>query len=311
MPQPIINSIFALIISENEFIREVFNLNIEQLKYFLAISEHKTFLEAADEMNISQSSLSKQLSKLENELGVELIDRSKRSASITKAGKVFLNDAEKILNQYQIMLNHMQDFKNNREVFRVGSLAFLGQYGLNFKLADFNAAHREYNVVVEDVEEDILIEGFRNGTYDMIIGRTLPPEIPCGCAEKIVDDELVAVMRKSHPLASKKFVELSEVVSMPLFLTKTYTSIYKICTQLFDENNLVPAKVFTSRSETIISMISTQNAVGLLPRRGLDIFQHSDITVVPVIPSAKIPVMIYARNKNSLIVKNLIAALKS
>ena len=81
--------------------------------------------------------------------------------------------------------------------------------------------------------------------------------------------------------------------------------------QLFEENNLIPKKVFTSRSETIISMISTQNAVGLLPRRGLDIFQHSDITIVPIIPSAKIPVMIYAHDKNSLIVKNLIENLRN
>ena len=286
-------------------------MNIDQLKYFLAISEQKTFLEAADEMNISQSSLSKQLRKLEKELDVALIDRSKRSASLTKAGKVFLNDAEIILRQYQVMLSHMEDFKKKRENFKIGSLAFLGQYKLNFKIADFIAAHRQYNITVEDVEEDILLENFKNGNYDLIIGRTIPAKISCACAEKILDDELVAVMRKSHPLAAKKFIELSEIVSMPLFLTKTYTSIYKICIQLFEENNLAPSKVFTSRTETIISMISTQNAVGLLPQRGLDIFQHSDITVVPVVPSAKIPVMIYARDKKSLIVKKLIHALKN
>ena len=286
-------------------------MNITQLKYFLAITEHDTFLEAADDMNISQSSLSKQLSKLEDEIGVELIDRSKRSASLTKAGKVFAHDAKEILNQYQIMLSHMRTFKKKHGAFRVGSLAFLGQYGLNFKLANFNAVNPEYNVTVEDVEEDILIEGFRTGNYDLIIGRTLPSEISFGCAIKIADDELVAVMRKSHPLATKKFIELSQVVSMPLFLTKTYTSIYKICVRLFEENNLTPAKVFTSRSETIISMISTQNAIGLLPRRGLDIFQHSDITVVPVVPAIKIPVMIYARDKNSIVVRKLIEALKN
>ena len=286
-------------------------MNIAQLKYFLAITEHDTFLEAADEMNISQSSLSKQLGRLEAELGVELIDRSKRSSSLTEAGKVFLKEAEKILNQYQIMLSHMKTFQKNNGAFRIGSLAFLGQYGLNFKIAEFIAAHPEYSIAVEDVEEDILLEGFKNGNYDLIIGRTLPPEIFCDYSEKIADDELIAVMRKSHPLASKKFIELSQIISMPLYLTKTYTSIYKICVGLFEENNLAPSKVFTSRSETIISMISTQNAVGLLPRHGLDIFQHSDITVVPVVPSAKIPVMIYARDKNSLIVKDLMKAIKN
>lgn len=286
-------------------------MNMTQLKYFLAITEHDTFLDAADEMNISQSSLSKQLVRLETELGVELIDRSKRSASLTEAGKIFLKDAEKILNQYQIMLSHMKAFQKSNGSFRIGSLAFLGQYGLNFKIAEFIAAHPEYNIAVEDVEEDILLENFKNGNYELIIGRTLPHEIFCDYSEKIADDELVAVMRKSHPLASRKFVELSQIVSMPLYLTKTYTSIYKICVGLFEDNNLAPSKVFTSRSETIISMISTQNAVGLMPRRSLEIFQNSDITAVPVVPSAKIPVMVYARDKNSLIVKDFINALKN
>ena len=207
-------------------------LNIAQLKYFLAITENNTFLEAAEEMNISQSSLSKQLNKLEYEIGVELIDRSKRSASLTEAGKIFVNDAKEILKQYQIMLSHMQVFRKNHNSFIIGSLAFLGQYGLNFKLADFNAANPEFNLTFEDVEEDILLESFRTGKYDVIIGRMLPPDISCECSEKIADDELVAVMRKSHPLASKKFINLSEVISMPLFLTKTYTSIYKICIKI-------------------------------------------------------------------------------
>lgn len=286
-------------------------MNIEQLKYFRAITEHKTFLEAADEMNISQSSLSKQLSRLEDEIGVELIDRSKRSASLTEAGKIFARDAEEILKQFQIMLAHMTAFKKNSSVFRIGSLAFLGQYGLNFKLANFNEAHPEYNLVIEDVEEDILLEGFKNGNYDAIIGRVLPENMTCDFAEKIADDELVAVMRKSHPLASKKIIKLAEIISMPLYLTKKYTSIYKICSQLFSENNLMPIKVFTSRSETIISMIFTQNAVGLLPRKSINIFQNSEITVVPVEPSAKIPVMFYAKNKISPVVQKLIKALRN
>ena len=88
-------------------------MDIEQLKYFQAITEHKTFLEAADEMSISQSSLSRHLIKLESELGVNLIDRSKRSASLTEAGKIFAKDVEILLAQYKTMLSNIQPFKNN------------------------------------------------------------------------------------------------------------------------------------------------------------------------------------------------------
>ena len=179
---------------------ELNDLNITQLKYFLAVTEHDTFLEAADEMNISQSSLSKQLGRLEDELGVQLFDRSKRSSSLTEAGKVFLKEAGRLLNQYQIMLSHMKIYKKNNGTFRIGSLAFLGQYGLNFKIAEFTASHPEYSITVEDVEEDILLEGFKDGSYDLIIGRTLPPEIFCEYSEKIADDELIVVVKADDVL---------------------------------------------------------------------------------------------------------------
>ena len=286
-------------------------MNIEQLKYFQAITEHKTFLEAADEMSISQSSLSRHLIKLENELGVNLIDRSKRSASLTEAGKIFAKDVEILLAQYKTMLSNIQPFKNHNTL-KIGSLAFLGQYGLNYKLADFVEAHKELKISVEDVEEDILIEGFREGNYDLIMGRTLPDDIKAECSVKLPDDELVAVMKSSNPLAKKKFINLKQIMSKSLFLTKSYTSIYKICQKIFAEHNLTPAKVSTSRSETIISMIIAQNAIGLLPRKCFYIYQHSGLVAIPIEPVIKIPVMIFIKRKNILrLAGDLIKLLKN
>lgn len=287
-------------------------MDIEQLKYFQAITEHKTFLEAADEMSISQSSLSRHLIKLESELGVNLIDRSKRSASLTEAGKIFAKDVEILLAQYKTMLSNIQPFKNNNNTLKIGSLAFLGQYGLNYKLTDFCETHKELKISVEDVEEDILIEGFRKGDYDLIMGRTLPDDIKAECSVKLPDDELVAVMKSSNPLAKKKFINLKQIMSKSLFLTKPYTSIYKICQKIFAENNFIPEKVFTSRSETIISMIIAQNAIGLLPQKCFYIYQHSGLVAIPIEPVIKIPVMIFIKRKNILrLAGDLIKLLKN
>ena len=278
-------------------------MNITQLKYFKAIIKNETFMDAANEMNISQSSLSKQLSRLESEVGVSLIDRSKRKSSLTEAGKIFAKDVDSLLNQYHVMLSHMQTFKNDKNcsILKIGSLAFLGQYGLNYKLADFLASHNdEYRLIIEDVEEDILLEGFKNGTYDLIMGRTLPEDILADTCIKLEDDELVAVMKSSNLLAKFDSVELSQLINFPMFLTKPYTSIYKICMQIFAKEHLTPAQIYTSRSETIISMIRAQNAVGLLPRKCFDIYQNLGLIALPVKPVIKLPVAIFVgHNRNS------------
>ena len=61
-------------------------MTFEQLTYFIAVVENDTYFDAAYQVNISQSSLSKQIMKLENELDMALFDRSSRSATLTEAG---------------------------------------------------------------------------------------------------------------------------------------------------------------------------------------------------------------------------------
>lgn len=58
-------------------------MTFDQIQYFIAIAECNTYFDAAEELNISQSALSKQIIKLEKELGVALLDRSRRKASLT------------------------------------------------------------------------------------------------------------------------------------------------------------------------------------------------------------------------------------
>ena len=64
-------------------------MTFDQIQYFIAIAECNTYFDAAEELNISQSALSKQIIKLEKELGVALLDRSRRKASLTPAGETF------------------------------------------------------------------------------------------------------------------------------------------------------------------------------------------------------------------------------
>ena len=85
-------------------------MQIEQLKYFISIIEHQTYLQAAEVLNISQSSLSKKIIALENELDIILFDRSKRSIVLTEAGKVFYEESQKMILCYEEMLHtiHLQ-----------------------------------------------------------------------------------------------------------------------------------------------------------------------------------------------------------
>lgn len=82
-------------------------------------------MDAAEEIHISQSNLSKQIIKLEKELELTLFDRSKRSARLTEAGKAFYQEALLLYSQYEQSLSRLSSYKEiSASQFRIGTLPF-------------------------------------------------------------------------------------------------------------------------------------------------------------------------------------------
>ena len=106
-------------------------MTLEQIDFFLMAVRCDTFLEAAENLHIAQSTLSKQIQKLETELNLPLFDRTRRQAVLTPAGELFLQEAAELSLQYHQMLQKMHPFQETtRQPLRVGSLPFLTQYHL-------------------------------------------------------------------------------------------------------------------------------------------------------------------------------------
>lgn len=134
-------------------------MTFDQIQYFIAIAECNTYFDAAEELNISQSALSKQIIKLEKELGVTLLDRSRRKASLTPAGETFYQDALALRRQYEIMTGHMKKYKipmGNKNELRIGTLPILTQYGLTAHFRQFTESHPDIHLILDEVEENDL-----------------------------------------------------------------------------------------------------------------------------------------------------------
>ena len=143
-------------------------MNISQLKDLIAVAEEKTFLDAADRRSISQSALSKQIARMEEELGCSLLDRSRRKAVLTPAGKLMYEEALRLTADYDKAIRRLNAFRQDSALkLSVGMLPFQAQYGLGSLLAKFSAAHPEISLHLEEKEEEELLDGYAAGRYDM------------------------------------------------------------------------------------------------------------------------------------------------
>lgn len=276
-------------------------MTFEQLEIVLSAATQPTFFDAAEALHMTQPTLSKQVMKLEKELGVELFDRSRRSASLTEAGKCFLPEARKLLKQYRQALQALEPFLPERTL-RIGTLPILTQYHLTEGFRDFSREHPDIQVILEEVEEAALAEGFARGYYDMIIAREQVAEAGFPFETKtcvLAQDELTAVLPAAHPLSSQPAVSLSQLAEGPFILMNPYTSVHQLCMGLFRENGLSPRILRTARAESIISAVEIGEGISLLPKSNLKVFRQLSCVAVPLNPPVCLPVVLIRKKEKN------------
>ena len=207
-------------------------MTLEQIDYFICTVQSRTFFDAAETMHISQSSLSKQIMKLEKELDLTLWDRSKRTAVLTPAGEFFYKEALKISRQYHRSMESVSHFKDcESQTLHIGTLPFLSQYHLTSVIHSFCAAHPELSFSLKEVEDQDLLSGLEKNLFDLIFVRKHMLDLKLYTFHVLTEDRLVAVLPKNHPSASKKTVSLTELKREIFILMPPHTSIYRFLMQ--------------------------------------------------------------------------------
>ena len=274
-------------------------MTFDQIQYFIAIAECNTYFDAAEELNISQSALSKQIIKLEKELGVALLDRSRRKASLTPAGETFYQDALALRRQYEIMNRHMkkyQIFTGNKNELRVGTLPILTQYGLTAHFRQFTESHPDIHLILDEVEENDLKKGLLSSQNDLIICREqMIADQSDISSVYLADDELVTVLPVGHPLDGP--VSLSALSDESFNLMNRYTTVYQISQSQIAKVPIHPQILRTGRVESIISAVAIGEGVSLLPYSNFKLFHHEHVKTLPLTPPVKLPVVIAGTKK--------------
>lgn len=193
-------------------------MNNVNLRYFASVARHGSMREAAEELHVAQSALSRQIQKLEQELGVPLFQRHARGVELTSAGEIFLRHARSSLRQDERVRSELDALKGlRRGTINVQAIESLVPSVLPQVIMRFSGRHPgiTFNVTID--RTDRILAAVREGRTD--IGIAFYPTVERELTSVFrMREPLVALMSPHHPLAGKARVSLAESVVYPLAL---------------------------------------------------------------------------------------------
>jgi DNA-binding transcriptional LysR family regulator len=237
-------------------------MELRQLEYFVAVAEEANFTRAAERVHISQSGISAQVRRLEQQLGAELIDRSARTATLTPAGSAALEHARAVIaaaSAVQQAVDEVTGLLRGRLV--VAMVTACTVRPLFDALSAFHSTHPGVELSLLEDASDRLIERVRSGEADLAL--TGVAAMPAGLEGfPVISERLVAAVPADHPLARRKRVTLADIAAHPVICMPKGTGIRTV----FDRGCSARAAL-----PDIALQASAPSAVADLAARGLGV----------------------------------------
>lgn len=186
-------------------------MTITQLQYVLAVAEHKNFTLAAEKCFVTQPTLSMQIQKIEEELKVQIFDRSKKPIQLTDIGQKIVNQAKNIVieaDRIKDIVEHQKGFIGGE--FRLGIIPTIMPTLLPMFLNNFIKKYPKIKLIIEELNTDDIITRLKNGYLDAAIAAT-PLE-----DEKIKEivlyyEPFVAYIPDNYAISHKNEIEVSDL----------------------------------------------------------------------------------------------------
>jgi DNA-binding transcriptional LysR family regulator len=241
-------------------------MNLYHLNTFLAVARSRSFTRAADDLHLTQPTVSSGVNELEKSLGVKLFNRSGRSISLTMEGRMLVSYAEQIHD----LTTEAQDRMHQREVepgesFRFGAIDAAVIYLLPPVLEAYHSSFPQVNMSVQVDASRFLVDDLMAGRSEFGI-LTLPLDHPKIDTLPLHKEALTLVVGSGHALARRKRVKLDEVARETLILFHEGSVSRKPLDEHLAEAGLSPGRVMEMSSpEAMRKLVESGVGVSFLP----------------------------------------------
>lgn len=250
-------------------------MNLNYLKYFITVAELKSFTEASEHLLLTQPSLSVSIQKLENDLGVKLLNRNKKgqksSISLTSSGKYFLDQAKDILAQFESVKVELHNDCLKPKILKLGTIPILSTNLIYKIIVELRQAYPY--IIIEQVNGDSLEleKWLEQGYIDIAVNVFSEEENRVEEAEKtsqmLFSQSYIVAVAQKHPLAKKRSFSIEELNGSP-YIDRIGCEIRQHLQKVFRERSIYP-KITGRTQDSVFAnyLIASGTGLAIIPDR--------------------------------------------
>ena len=243
-------------------------MELRQLRYLVTLADERHFTRAAARLHIAQPALSQQVRRLEDEVGIALVDRTTRHVSLTPAGERLVARARRALAEVEAAeaeLSDLSGIRTGRLV--IGSMRSTGPYDLFALLAAYHGRHPGVELIVREEPSEVMLQRLHADTLDLAFLSVNRLDTGADIAlRRILSEPLVALLAPGHRLAGRKRLDMAELREERFVVFGEGGSLRRIVVMGAREAGFEPQLAFEStEQQRIRAMVAHGLGVALLP----------------------------------------------
>jgi LysR family transcriptional regulator, hydrogen peroxide-inducible genes activator len=274
-------------------------VNLQDLRYFVAVAEHRHFGRAAEASNVSQPTLSSQIRKLEGELGVTLLERTNKRVDLTPVGSQVLNHARRMLAEAGLIETVAHAARDPLVgPLKLGIIPTLAPYLMPLILKPLKQACPQMPLELWEDQTRSLIDGLRNHRLDAALLAT-PPDAPEITELELFREPLLAALPLHHRLAASRRIDERSLAGELLVLADGHCLANQVLATCGARRGsqrtstagvrpaatagAVPGSMQASTLETLVNLVAAGYGSTLLPALAADSFRSREIVLRPLV----------------------------
>jgi LysR family hydrogen peroxide-inducible transcriptional activator len=241
-------------------------MELDQLRYFVAVARAGTFTRAAEQEGVTQPSLSQQIRKLEDSLGVPLFERRGRSVRLTQAGERLLPEAQTLLRKASDVRQLVAELTNQVSGrLAVGAIPTVMPYWLAPKITSFQSRYPDVEVQLVENITARLVDSLQTGDLDLAI-VSLPISFPDIVCSDLFREELLFLLPSKHPFAAQPRLDPRRIAGEHLLVLREGHCFRKQALAVCRRGLREPGTVFESdQFSSIFALVASGFGITVAP----------------------------------------------